>query len=350
MARHRFRVREIAQQSGLSEATVDRALHRRPGVRESTVAEVDRAIAELDRQRDQLSIVGRTFIVDLVMQAPDRFSSAVRVALEAELPMLRPAVIRSRFHLREESSPDDVVAVLEAVRARGSHGVILKAPDVPMVAEAIDALTDAGVPVVTLVTDVAHSRRAAYVGIDNRSAGATAAFLVSRWTGGADGTVLVTASSSSFRGEEEREMGFRATLRSLAPERGIRVITDTDGLDATLRDAVGSTLAKDRSIDAVYSIGGGNTATIEAFGSQGRTPQVFVAHDLDGDNATLLRQGHVDVVLHHDLRDDMRRACRTVLQAHGAIPGPITSLPSHVQVVTRFNEPSAFRSGPGSGR
>lgn len=346
MARHRFRIREIAQQSGLSEATVDRALHRRPGVRESTIAEVDRAIAELDRQRDQLSIVGRTFMLDLVMQAPQRFSSAVRAALEAELPMLRPAVIRSRFHLREESSPEDVVAVLEAVGARGSHGVILKAPDVPLVADAIDALADAGIPVVTLVTDVAHSRRAAYVGIDNRSAGATAAFLVSRWTGSAGGTVLVTSSSSSFRGEEEREMGFRATLRSLAPERGIRVITDTDGLDATLRDAVGATLADDPSIDAVYSIGGGNTATIEAFDSHGRTPQVFVAHDLDGDNATLLRQGHVDVVLHHDLRDDMRRACRTVLQAHGAIPGPITSLPSHVQVVTRFNEPSAFRAGP----
>ena len=47
--------------------------------------------------------------------------------------------------------------------------------------------------VVTLVTDVPHSRRAAYVGIDNRAAGATAAYLVTRWAGGT-GTVLVTLS------------------------------------------------------------------------------------------------------------------------------------------------------------
>ncbi|WP_156380538.1 LacI family DNA-binding transcriptional regulator, partial [Rhodococcus sp. Leaf225] len=36
---HRYKVREIAQQSGLSEATVDRVLHERPGVREDTRAE-----------------------------------------------------------------------------------------------------------------------------------------------------------------------------------------------------------------------------------------------------------------------------------------------------------------------
>ena len=43
---HRYKIREIAQQSGLSEATVDRVLNRRPGVRETTIAEVDQAIAD----------------------------------------------------------------------------------------------------------------------------------------------------------------------------------------------------------------------------------------------------------------------------------------------------------------
>lgn len=343
MTQHPFRVREIAQQSGLSLATVDRVLNRRPGVRASTVAEVERAITDLERQRDQLTIVGRTFMVDLVMQAPKRFSTAVRSALESELPMLRPAVIRSRFHLREESDPDDVVTVLRSIQERGSHGVVLKAPDHPRVAAQIDEMTAAGIPVVTLVTDVPLSRRSAYVGIDNRAAGATAAFLVSRWAGDG-GSVLVTLSSSTFRGEEEREMGFRATLRSLAPRREVRVVTDTDGLDASMRTAVGATLAQDPTIDAVYSVGGGNAATVDAFAATGRDIAVFVAHDLDGDNTTLLRQGRIDAVLHHDLRDDLRRALRTVLQVHGALPGPITSLPTHVQVITRFNEPSAFRA------
>ena len=80
---HPYPIREIARQSGLSEATVDRVLNKRPGVRASTAANVAQAIADLDRQRSQLRLTGRTFIVDLVMQTPDRFSAAVKSALES---------------------------------------------------------------------------------------------------------------------------------------------------------------------------------------------------------------------------------------------------------------------------
>jgi len=339
---HPYRMREIAQQSGLSLATVDRVLHRRPGVRAGTIAEVEQAIAELDRQASQLRVAGRTFLVDLVMQTPARFSTAVRGALEAELPHLRPAVIRSRFHLQEGSSPAEVVRTLDGIGRRGSQGVILKAPDVPEVDDAVARLSERGVPVVTLVTDLPQSRRLAYVGIDNTSAGATAAYLVTQWTPGSTGTVLVTLSSSTFRGEDDRAAGFRSTLRDLSSSRDVHEVTDTDGLDTTMRDAVATALADDPSIDAVYSIGGGNTATLRAFEQAGRECRVFVAHDLDDDNAVLLRQRRISAVVHHDLRDDMRRVCRIIMQAHGAVPGPVHSLPSHIQVVTPFNQPGAF--------
>lgn len=65
-------------------------------------------------------------------------------------------------------------------RGRTSDGVLLEAPDDPEVAAAIRRLTARGVPVVTLVTDVRDSGRAAYVGLDNAAAGATAAYLLSR--------------------------------------------------------------------------------------------------------------------------------------------------------------------------
>jgi len=48
---HRYKVREIAQQSGLSEATVDRLPNWPPGVRENTRAEVMQATVDRDKQR-----------------------------------------------------------------------------------------------------------------------------------------------------------------------------------------------------------------------------------------------------------------------------------------------------------
>lgn len=337
--RHPYRVREIAQQSGLSEATVDRVLHDRAGVRESTRAEVRRAIADLDRQSDQVRLAGQTFLVDLVMVAPRRFTDAVRAALEAELPQLRPALIRVRFHLREEGDPADLVATLERVRRRGSHGILLKAPDHPLVAAAVDELAVDGVPTVTLVTDVPVSRRVAYVGIDNRAAGATAAYLITRTSGPEPGGVLMSLSSSTFHGEGEREAGFRATMAELAPHRRLVEVTETDGLHLSTLTAVTRALTEDPGLDAVYSIGGGNAAILEAFRSAGRTPTSFVAHDLDDDNTTLLRRRQLTAVLHHDLRRDVAEAARLILHARGVLPGRPWSRTSQIQVITPFNEP-----------
>jgi LacI family transcriptional regulator len=179
----------------------------------------------------------------------------VRGALEAELPWLRPAVVRARFHFRETGAPAALVDTLDEIRRRGSQGVVLKAPDVPEVAAATLALTRAGIPVVTLVTDLPTSGRAAYVGIDNRSAGATAAYLVGQWLGAAPGDVLVTLSSGSFRGEEEREMGFRAALRGARPARELVEITESDGLDERVGALVRDALRRHPGIRAVYSIG-----------------------------------------------------------------------------------------------
>ena len=44
--------------------------------------------------------------------------------------------------------------------------------------------------------------------------------------------------------------------------------------------------------------------------------------------------------VHHDLRADMRRACRLLLQAGGVSPGRPATIPSQVQVVTPYNEPA----------
>ncbi len=337
----RPRVSDIAAQSGLSRATVDRVLHDRDGVRPETVAQVERAVAELERQRTQVSLSGRTLLLDLVMQAPERFSTASRQALESELASLRPAVLRSRAQLSEQSDPEAAAALLDKVAARRSNGVILKAPDHPLVEAAVARLAEAGIPVVTFVTDLPSSRRVAYVGVDNRAAGATAAYLVTSWAR-RQGPVLVTLSSSSFHGEEEREAGFRAAMADLAPDSMVHEVTDTDGLDTTMRAAVRGTLEAEPGIAACYSIGGGNRAVLDVFDELGRTPEVFVAHDLDADNRRLLRTRRISAVLHHDLRADMRRACRLLLQARGELPGSPASVPAQIQVVTPFNEPSTL--------
>ena len=169
--------------------------------------------------------------------------------------------------------------------------MILKAQDEPEVAEAIDRLVAGGVPVVTYATDVPASARCAYVGIDNHGAGVTAAYLMNQWLGPAPSDVLITLSRNVFRGEGEREVGFRSALRGSG--RQIVEVSDSDGIDATNERLVLEALEANPSVEAVYSVGGGNAATVAAFERLGRDCRVFIAHDLDADNRRLLRDGRI---------------------------------------------------------
>jgi LacI family transcriptional regulator len=235
----------------------------------------------------------------------------------------------------------DIVATLDRIAARGSQGVVLKAPDDPRVVGAVERLVGAGIPVVTFVTDLPTRPRLAYVGSDTRAAGATAAYLIDRWLADDPGSVLVTRGDGSFRGEDEREMGFRATQRALRPARRQIDLVNADGHDDDLHRLVCAALATHPDVVAVYSMYtfGGNRAIVDAFAAAGRAYRVFVAHDLHEHNLALLHDGHLSAVLHHDLRQDMRHACQVIMQAHGALAGPPRSWHSAIQVVTPYNLP-----------
>ncbi|WP_328821950.1 LacI family DNA-binding transcriptional regulator [Paraburkholderia haematera] len=334
-------MKEIALQAGLGLATVDRVLNGREHVREHTRQRVQHAIAELEKQQFQLATSGRKLVVDVVVEAPRRFSDEIREALESELPGLQPAVFRPRFLMQDTMTTAEVVDALKAIGRRGSHGVLLKARDVPDVADAIADLQQWGIPVITIFTDIPQSARMAYAGLDNRTAGATAAYLIGQWLARREGDVLVTKSNERFRGEEEREACFRDELQRRYPKLKLVDASGGHGLDAQTESRVKRAVGSGRKIVAVYSMGGGNVAILRALKSMGQTPKCFIGHDLDRDNVELLREGKLSAVLHHDLRQDMRSACHTIMHFHQLLPASAVGLSSSVVVVTPANIPQS---------
>lgn len=334
---HEFLVKDIAFQAGLSTATVDRVLNGREGVRKQTERRVRAAIRELEKQQAGMEIQARKFGIDIVMEAPVRFTDTVRHAFESESLTFLPTIFRSRFHFAETMRPQDIAQLLDRIRLRGTDGIVLKAPDVPDIATAVARLEQAGIPVVTLVTDLPNTPRTAYAGADNRAAGETAAYLIGERSAAA--TVLVTLSSNRFRGEEEREIGFRRTLRDRYPSLSIVETSEGHGRDEATGALAAAALSANSTINAVYSIGGGNRAVLAAFAAAGRPCAVFVAHDLDADNLDLLRSGHIHFVLHHDLKADVRTVFRAIMGRRGALASPGLPALSAVEVITPYNIP-----------
>jgi LacI family transcriptional regulator len=329
-----FPIKEIALQSGLSPATIDRVLHGRPGVRRTTLARVQSAIRELEHIYAQSAVPAKRLTIDVVMDAPDRFTSAVRAALAAELPGIRPAAFSARYHLAEDMGADWLASIIAAIRKRGSHGVLLKVPSIAGNQALAEGLMANRIPVVTLVTDLPQQCRTAYVGMDNHQAGATAAWLLGKMVEPVGGSILVTLSSASFAGEDEREQGFRAVLATHFPTLRAVTVAEGQGKDHTTGQLVSQALEHDRSINAVYSAGGGNRAILRAFTSARRKCIAFAAHDLDSDNRALLADHKLTFVIHHDLRRDARAACQHFLRYHRMLAPQFEIAPSQIVVAT----------------
>lgn len=336
---HRFLIKEIALQAGVGTATVDRVLNGRVHVREHMRRRVDQAIAELEQQQYQLASAGRKLVVDIVVEAPRRFADEIRDALEADVPDLQPAVFRLRYVTREIMPTAEVVDTLHAIARRGSHGVFLKARDEPDIVDAVAMLEQRGIPVVTIFTDIPTSPRLAYAGLDNRIAGATAAYLVGKWLGHRAAHVLVTMSHERFHGEEQRLQSFRHALAQRFPHLSLLDASGGQGLDVQTEEHVRSAIGQAK-IAAVYSMGGGNVAIVRALRALKQKPLCFIGHDLDRDNVRLLRDGAIDAILHHDLRQDMRSACHQIMHFHKLLPRAAVEQSSSVVVVTPENIPS----------
>jgi LacI family transcriptional regulator len=342
---HSYLMKEIALQAGVSLATVDRVLHERPGVQLATRQRVQQALKELERQRQQVGRQGRRLMVDLVMEAPSRFSRIVIDSFHAAAAQVQPAVFRVREHVADTLAMQDLIGRLDAIARRGSHGVLLKAPNLPETAAAVGRLQARGIPVITLVTDIAPSARTAYVGLDNAAAGRTAAYLMTQWLGESHQKVLVSSSGPFFQGEGERIRAFTQALVQWRPGWQVHIELDGKGLPESTYLVVSDALARSSGLTAVYSVGGANLAVARAFADAGQPCSVFIGHDLDADNLGMLRERTLSAVLHHDLVHDLHCACLQFMQAHGLrVTAPPHAL-SHPEVITPYNLPAQWADG-----
>jgi LacI family transcriptional regulator len=338
---HRFPIKEIARQSGLGTATVDRVLNARAHVSPQTRQRVAMAIEDLKAQETQLARDGRRLFIDFVVEAPARFSREVKAATEAILPQIGAAVCRPRFLLQEVMEEEEVVRALTRISKRGSQGVCLKARDTARIREAVSLLAKARIPVVTLVTDIGAVDRLAYVGVDNAGAGRTAAYLISHALGDAPGVVLATRSHEDFGGESERETAFIAAMADRCPNLRILAVQGGSGVDAQTSRVLSQVTDGLHDLRAVYSMGGGNRSILRTLEDRGLKAEVYVAHDLDRENKDLILDRRIDFVLHHDLAWDIRNALNAFMayqaMSHGAPVPPVST----VQVVTPENIPRA---------
>ncbi|MBS0434441.1 MAG: LacI family DNA-binding transcriptional regulator [Proteobacteria bacterium] len=297
----RARATDVARAAGVSTATVDRVLNRRPGVRDVTVQRVLEAAARLAYLPEDgpfAALAAKPLRLTFLLPAgTNRYLRMLGETVGYMEDQLAPLNVRCRAHTIEGFDPR-VLAERLLHHGRRSDGVALMPLEHPLVREAVHTLAEEGVPVVTLVSDLSNSRRAGYVGLDNRAAGRTAALLLGRFIGARAATVGLIAGSRSYRGHEEREMGFLSLVEEMFPQLQVAGLREGQDDAATNERQTLALLEQHPQLAGIYNIGGASDGVARALKLAGREQKVvFIGHGLTPDTRALLIDGTLDAVI-----------------------------------------------------
>ncbi|TXR49737.1 LacI family DNA-binding transcriptional regulator [Phyllobacterium endophyticum] len=305
---------DVAREAGVSLATVDRVVNGRIGVHARTIERVNAAIKQLGFLPDpHASRLARGRDYDFRIILPKGENEFMR-ALDEEFRATRERQLQERVRLSiqhvDTFDGEALAAALERLPG-GIDGVAVVALDHPAVTEAINALADAGVVVLTLVSDVPNSRRAHYVGIDNFAAGRTAASLIGRFVGPRRGKVGMIAGSLALRDHVERQFGFEQILSREYSNLDVLPVREARDENARV-EAVSRSLLQDHpDLVAIYNAGGGQAGVIAALEATNRVGDViFVAHELTASTRRHLVRGTVDAIINQDAGHMARSAAR----------------------------------------
>ncbi len=265
-------IADLAQAAGVSVATVDRVLNGRHRVREETARRVYDAAKSIGYHA--VGLLRQRVFEDLpqyrlgfILQKPNQFFYQ-SMAREIENAALSAPSIRvvPQIDFAASSTPTAITEKLRAMAAR-NQAIALVGPDYPAVTTVVEELKERGTPVFSLLSDFATGVREGYVGLNNRKAGRTAAWMIAK-AATRPGKVAAFVGSHRFHGHELREIGFRSYFREHAPEfEVLDTLVNLETAEIT-HEATLNLLQRHPDLIGFYVCGGGMEGAISALAEE----------------------------------------------------------------------------------
>lgn len=297
---------DVAREAGVSIVTVDRVLNKRAAVKPNTERKVLAAALRLNFALGKVQAIAGNESLQTVGQVPRRlaffllrqhamFYQQLGQAISAAVHK-NSAVSESETFYLDELSPQQCA---ELFLEKGQHcdAIALVSVDHPVINQAVDHLAKCGVRTYALVTDITATHRAGYVGLDNRKAGRTAAWAISRLARN-PGKVGLLAGNHRFLCQELSEISFRSYLREHAPQFQV-LDTRLTHEDVSQARRVAEALLCDHSdLTALYVNSGGIEGVMDALRASGRHADItVVGQEMMDSTCSGLVDGVLDLVI-----------------------------------------------------
>ena len=267
----RVTAQDVAEEAGVSLATVDRVLNKRKGVRSETIEKVTSAMDRLDFVRDQTA-------ANLARRRSYRFTFIVSAGetsffsdIQSEIEAAKSHVAKERVDIQMLAVPPlDPRAIVKAIERLGDDigdGLALVAVESQAVRDSVNSLRARGVRVVTFISDIPNSQRERFVGIDNVAAGRVAGSLLKHFISAPSGDVALVAGSGTLRDHCERRMGFEQVMRTECQHLNVLPWIEGEEMAGVVEEKLSQLMADNSNIVGLYSLGGGTRGVIDTINS-----------------------------------------------------------------------------------
>jgi LacI family transcriptional regulator len=291
---------DLARESGVSIATVDRVLNGRAPVREDTAKRVYDAAhrigyyaASIIKQRLQADLpeVRLGFVLQKERQPfYQEFAEAI-IEVVRTAPGIRGT---ATIMFASGASPDETAALIEKLSQR-NRAIAAVSVNHHTVTAAVQAARDRGVPVYSLLSDFAQGMRQSYVGLNNLQVGRIAGWMIAK--AAKPGKVAIYVGGHRWHGHELRETGFRSYFREHAPQ--FHLLDTLVNLDTRQLTYEASLDLLDRHPDlrGLYVAGGGMEGAIAALRETRKPEEIaLVVNELTMQSKTALQERYVTLV------------------------------------------------------
>lgn len=297
-------MQEIAKLAGVSRGTVDRVLNNRDGVNEETKKKVLEIAELMDYQPNKAGVAlaaqkknikigillygeGNLFFEDMKQGFIDRYN-------DLSLYGFSYVIKQSKSHVREQ------LVALDEILKEDINGLIISPFNDERIIKKVNEISDAGIPVVTVNTDLPDSKRIAYVGSDTFKGGQTAGGLMGLFTKGKAEVGIITGSRN-VHGHEERIEGFKNIISKNYPDIQIEAIEECHDDDYKSYEAIQRMLIEHPGITAFYFTAGGIYGGCKSlYQLTQKTPMTVITFDSLEPNIEYLNKGIITATICQD--------------------------------------------------
>ncbi|MDF9798923.1 LacI family transcriptional regulator [Catalinimonas alkaloidigena] len=302
---HRSGVKEIARRAKVSLATVDRVIHNRTGVSDSTRKKIQKIIDEIDYQPNLLaSRLASRKVYDLAILIPKvsketNYWQAPLDGIERAASEISKYGIRVSRYLFELNSKASFIKKANQILDASTDGILLAPSFIEETVEFLNKCKARNIPYVFIDSDIPEQESLCYIGPDLKQSGYLAAHLMNYGLSEMAKLLVVNISKEIDNHHHllRKEEGFRNYFKDNLLSNPIIKVDILQTNYTAIRDSLKTVFKEHPDIKAVFTTNSRVSSVARFLESVNKNDLLLVGYDYLKDNIECLKSKTVDFLI-----------------------------------------------------